>query len=253
MTNVLLVPVLVVGWMVHGVETARADDPGARETERREEQFLGERIEEAATGTRAFRYTTGSIAAASGVSLLTLGVVRLVQDPSDNQVVRGAGLLWLGAGAASLATGLILLARKSPEEDLRRRWERRLAEEGHLSDFERGSFAGELRAAAEFRRRERLLVRWTSLAGASAGLLSMALMPAANNLTDASRRNIIIISSIFAGVGFLNFGLSFQLSAAEYAWKNYEEATPPGRRVVQTSVAPVMHWRGGGVALVGVF
>ena len=161
--------------------------------------------------------------------------------------------MWLGTGAVGLVTGLVLLTRKSPEERVVERWKARLALDVPLSEYELGSFAGELRAAAAFRERERKLVRWTSFAGAGAGVLSLALIPAANNLTDASRRNILIIGSIFSGIGLMNFGLSFRKSGTEHAWEDYERSVFSTRRRVSVTVAPTFSQAGGGFSLVGSF
>lgn len=218
-----------------------------------DEELLNRLLEEAANDTRAFRSVAGGFGVASGVSLFTLGVVRLVQDPGDNRVLRGLGLMWLGTGAASLTTGLILLTRRSPEERMLRRWKARRAGAVRLSEYELGSYAGELRAAAAFRKRERNLVRWSALAGAGAGGLALALIPAANDLTDSSRRNVIIVGSVFLGIGLMNFGLSFRTSGTEEAWEEYQGSTLSSRRGVKMSFAPTVLERGGGMGLVGLF
>ena len=218
-----------------------------------EEELLDRLLEDASNDTRAFRSVAGGFSVASGVSLSTLGIVRLVQDPGDNRVLRGLGLMWLGTGAASLTTGLILLTRRSPEERMLRRWRARRAGAVRLSEYELGSYAGELRAAAAFRKRERNLVRWSALAGAGAGGLALALIPAASDLTDSSRRNIIIVGSIFFGIGLMNFGLSFRASGSEEAWKEYQGSTLSSRRGVKMSFTPTVLERGGGMGLVGLF
>ena len=249
---------LLVACALCMASTASAEDESAAEPVQAdggvsEESFLDEQLREAGTEARAFRWAPATVSTSVGVTAVTLGIVRLVQDPADNQVVRGAGLMWLSIGAVSLTTGLLLFLRKAPEEDVLRRWDRARASGEPLSEYELGSFAGELRSAAEFRRRERSLLRWSSLAGASAGVLSLALIPAANNLTSASQRNIIIIGSIFTAVGLLNFSLSFQKTGAELAWEAYEGSTYYRRRSVQASVAPMAYRQGGGVMLSGRF
>ena len=218
-----------------------------------EEELLDRLLQDAASDTQGFRMVSGVLGSASGVSLLSLGVVRFVRDPGGNQIERGVALMWLGTGTVGLVTGLVLLTRKSPEERVLERWRARLALDAPLSEYELGSFAGELRAAAAFRERERKLVRWTSLAGAGAGVLSLALIPAANNLTDASRRNILIIGSIFSAVGLMNFGFSFRKSGPERAWDAYERSVLSTRRKMSITVAPTFSRAGGGFSLVGSF
>ena len=79
------------------------------------------------------------------------------------------------------------------------------------------------------------------------------MLPAANNLTDASRRNILIIGSIFSGIGLMNFGLSFRKSGPERAWDEYERSGFSTRRKVSITVAPTFSRAGGGFSLVGSF
>ena len=234
-------------------EAESVAEPTPGEGDASEESFLGVQLREAGTEARAFRWAPATVSTSIGITATTLGIVRLVQDPADNQIERGAGLMWLSIGAVSLTTGLLLFIRKAPEEDVLRRWNEARASGRPLSEYELGSFAGELRAAAKFRKRERNLVRWTSLAGAGAGVLSMSLIPAADNLTSSSRRNILVIGSILSGVGLLNFGLSFQKTGAELAWESYQGSTSYRRRSVQASVAPTAFRRGGGLMVTGCF
>ncbi|MEM9729262.1 MAG: hypothetical protein AAF997_11795 [Myxococcota bacterium] len=236
---------------------ARADVTDASNTDPPEpsaqEAALAEALQTAAADTKGFRFTTAGISLATGTALLSLGTVRLIQDPANNQIERGVGLMWLGVGAAGITTGLLLLLRKSPEEQTLRRWNERRASGEPLSQYELGSFAGELRAAAAFRARERRLVRWTALAGAGAGTLALSLIPAMDNLTNASRRNVFIVGSIFVGVGFLNFGLSFRKSGPEKAWEEYELGITSPEPRVQTSLSPIVAEGGAGLALSGTF
>lgn len=218
-----------------------------------EAEFMTTLLEKSAKDTKKARTFLGVSGLAGGASLLTLGIIRMVQDPGNNQIQRGVGLMWLGAGAAGLAGGLVLVTRKSPEEGILRRWNTRRLREEPLSEWELGSYAGELRAAAAFRKRERNLVRWTSLAGAASGALALALIPADNNLDDESRRNVIVIGSIFLGIGLINFGFSFRVSGTEKAWDEYQKSPFATRRGVKLSIAPSMYKQGGGVSLVGRF
>ena len=218
-----------------------------------EETRLGELLDAAATNTKRFRNFSGWLTFASGASLLSLGLVRLVQDPGNNQIQRGVGLLWLSIGTSSLTTGLVLLSRPSPEEGIRRRWRERHAYDEPLSEWELGSFAGELRAAAEFRRRERTLVRWVAVSGVVGGTLALSLIPVMNNLNDSSKRNVFVIGGIYTGVSLLNLGLSFIESGTEDAWQEYKKGYLPSRSRREISLAPAVYPKGGGLSLVGRF
>ena len=249
--------VLAIGHSLVSAGTSRAQDVESSVnldlTTPEVEQLLDTALREAASDTQSFRFVSAGFSMTSGIALLTLGTIRLVQDPADNQIERGVGLMWLGIGAAGLTTGLLLVSRKSPEERIWKRWRARQRAGAGLSPYELGTFAGELRAAAAFRERERRLVRWTALAGAGAGALSLSLLPATSNLTDASRRNIFIVGGIFIGVGLMNFGLSFRRSGPEKAWESYRYAASSGAPRVQATLAPAAFQGGGGLSLVGIF
>lgn len=238
--------------------TATADDEldatpevdAARSAERFEVLLLDESLQLAVADTDRFRFTAGTLTAGAGAAFVALGIIRLIEDPGGNQLERGFSLLWLSLGATSLTTGLIVLFRKTAEERLKERWDARRASGVPLSEFELGTYVGELRAAADFRKRERALIRWTGLAAVGAGVLALALIPAAANLDDDSRRSLIIEGSVIAGFGLLSFTLSFGESGAETAWERYENSR---RRRVRTAVVPAMFQRGAGVGVVGLF
>ncbi len=215
--------------------------------------ILEQSLDQAAKSARRFRGFSGWTTLASGGSLLSLGIIRLVRNPVGNQIERGVGLLWLSIGATSLTTGIMLLSRPLVEEAIHRRWSARREQDGPLSEYEVGSYAGELHAAAEFRRRERRLVRWVSLSGSAAGVLALSLIPAMDALNRGSRRNVFMIGSIYTSVGLINFGTSFSETGTERAWNSYATQAPRPRSPAQLSLAPLVRDGGGGLALFGCF
>lgn len=122
-----------------------------------------------------------------------------------------------------------------------------------MSEYELGSYAGALRAAAEVRRRERTFLRWVSLSQSAAGVVTLSLVAAMKGLNKSSRRNILIIGGIYTSVGLINFGTSFSETATERAWSSYEAQSPRGSVWTRLSLSPVIHEGGGGLALAGRF
>lgn len=195
-------------------------------------------------------------AAAAGITggaiLVGLAGWRLIENEPDNQYTRGLGVMFMTLGMGDLTTGIYAATRISHEKRRLERWKR--ARKNGITAVELAHFEGELQAADETRRGERLLVRWNGLTHAIGGILVLALTPIPDSMSQTDRLSGYIIGGVFAATGSAAFGLSFRKTPSEKAREDYQarKAPMPGHEF-SWRLAPAISRRGFGLSMQGAF
>jgi len=195
-------------------------------------------------------------AAASGISggviLLGLATWRLIENDPQSQYSRGLGVMFMTLGMTDLTIGVYAATRIPHEKRRLHRWER--AREDGVTDIELAHFEGELQASSEIRQGERLLVRWTGLTHALAGLMVLAYTPLPDSLSPSDRVSGYVIGGLFVATGMVAFATSFRDTPSEKAWHEYatRKKPMPGHEF-QWGVAPSMSRQGAGLSFGGRF
>ena len=192
-----------------------------------------------------------AIGVTGGMILLGIGAWRLTEKDPQSQFSRGLGVMFMTLGAVDLTTGVFAATRISHEKRRLERWEG--AKKNGITEVELARAEGELLASSETREGERLLVRWTGLTHAIAGVLVLAFSP----VPDTSRTDRVsayVIGSLFIGTGMAAFGLSYRPTPSEAAWKAYQakKVSASGQQV-SWQVSPSISRRGFGLGLTGTF
>lgn len=194
-------------------------------------------------------------AAAAGVTggmiLVGIGAWRLTEKDPQSQFSRGLGVMFMTLGMVDLTTGVFAATRVSHEKRRLERWEK-VRKDG-ITELELARAEGELLASSETREGERLLVRWTGLTHAIAGVLVLSFSPVPNT-SRTDRVSAYIIGSLFIGTGMAAFGLSYRPTPSEAAWKEYQakKVSASGQQV-SWQVSPSISRRGFGLGLTGTF
>ena len=156
------------------------------------------------------------------------------------------------AGMANLTTGIYAISRVPHEQRRLDRWD--LARADGISPIELAHFEGELQASREVREGERLLVRWSGLTNALAGVLVVAFAPIPGGSSATDRVSGYIAGSVFIAVGMALFAASFRETPSERAWNEYS------RRRLSTAgqsfnwrLAPSLSRRGAGLSFGATF
>ncbi len=201
-------------------------------------------------GKRARRLGGGTAIASSAI-LIGIGTALYLDDTPSNELNRGIGISTLAIGGTFLAGGIAALSVKSDTELRYRRWRKALAK--GMSPVEFARFEGELRSTLKSGSRARQAARWTNFGLVVSGALILGLTPAANLSSDGETVGYIT-GGILAGVGALNFGLSFLKS--KDLWQQYESGAAPAgaeRGASGWFASPTLLRKGGGAALTGRF
>jgi hypothetical protein len=122
------------------------------------------------------------------------------------------------------------LTQTSHEEHIRKEWKKAAAD--GVTREELINFEGQLQAAQYIRRKERLFVRWNSLAGAIASAFVFTVVPIKYDRGQWS--TVMAISGAALVVGMVTFGTTYQPLPAEHAWNEYQAKKSPfgsGQRV----------------------
>jgi hypothetical protein len=195
-------------------------------------------------------------AAAAGITggmiMLGLATWRLIEDDPQSQYSRGLGVMFMTLGMADLTIGVYAATRIPHEKRRLDRWKR--ARKDGITDIELAHFEGELQASHEIREGERLLVRWTGLTHALAGLMVLAYTPIPDSMGRTDRVSGYIISGLFFAVGIGTFAASFRDTPSEKAWKEYNtrKKPMPGHEF-HWGVAPSISRQGAGISFGGRF
>lgn len=186
-----------------------------------------------------------------GVILLGLGSWRLIEDTPQSQFSRGLGVMFLTLGAADLTTGIFAATRAAHEVRRLERWEKLRAD--GIDELDLARVEGELQAASEMRRGERLLVRWNGLTHAIAGVLVFSFAPIPSN-SRTDKISAYVVGSLFVATGMTAFGLSFRPTPSEEAWETYQaNKVTAATKTVTWQVAPSVSRTSFGIGVAGRF
>ena len=187
-----------------------------------------------------------------GAMMLGLASWRLVEDEPHSQYSRGLGVMFVTFGMTDLTIGVYAATRIPHEKRRLDRWAR--AREDGITDIELAHFEGELQASHEHRQGERLLVRWTGLTHALAGVLVLAYTPFPDSLNRKDHVSGYVIGGLFFAVGMATFATSFRDTPSEKAWRDYNSRKKPmPGHEFQWGVAPSVSKQGAGISFGGAF
>jgi len=187
-----------------------------------------------------------------GTIMLGLATWRLVEDEPHSQYSRGLGVMFITLGMTDLTIGVYAATRIPHEKRRLDRWAR--AREDGITDIELAHFEGELQASHEHRQGERLLVRWTGLTHALAGVLVLAYTPFPDSLNRKDHVSGYVIGGLFFAVGMATFATSFRDTPSEKAWQDYNSRKKPmPGHEFQWGVAPSVSKQGAGISFGGAF
>ena len=187
-----------------------------------------------------------------GMILLGLSAWRLIERDPQSQYSRGLGVMFITLGMTDLTIGVYAATRIPHEKRRLDRWAR--AREDGITDIELAHFEGELQASHEHRQGERLLVRWTGLTHALAGVLVLAYTPIPDSLNRKDHVSGYVIGGLFFAVGMATFATSFRDTPSEKAWQDYNSRKKPmPGHEFQWGVAPSVSKQGAGISFGGAF
>lgn len=198
-------------------------------------KLLGEWLQFLARQDKQARITTGTSSLIASAGILGFGIWAFLEDPPNNELNRGIGLLAVAAAGPGLSLGILELAMKSGSEKRWARWEATAARS--MSSEEIGRFEGELRSYSLEARRNRMRGRWSSFGLFVTGGLLLGLTPAADLGSDGQTVGYVT-GGVAAAVGLVGFGFSFARSFEEEYWDAYLQGRrPPRYRRWRTSPA----------------
>jgi hypothetical protein len=195
-------------------------------------------------------------AAAAGITggtiLLGLSAWRLIEDEPQSAYSRGLGVMFMTLGMTDLTTGIFAATRVPHEKHRLERWKQ--ARKNGVSEVELAHFEGELQAAHEMRNGERMLVRWSSLTHAIAGVLVLAFTPIPDGSSRTDRVSGYVIGGLFVGIGLGTFAATFRPTPSEKAWAEYNKRKMPmPGPEFSWRLAPSLSRRGAGLAFGATF
>jgi len=195
-------------------------------------------------------------AAAAGITggtiLLGLSAWRLIEDEPQSAYSRGLGVMFMTLGMTDLTTGIFAATRVPHEEHRLERWKR--ARKNGVSEVELAHFEGELQASHEMRNGERMLVRWSSLTHAIAGVLVLAFTPIPDGSSRTDRVSGYVIGGLFVGIGLGTFAATFRPTPSEKAWAEYNKRKiPMPGHEFSWRLAPSLSRRGAGLSFGATF
>ncbi|MFZ1865295.1 MAG: hypothetical protein WAU39_13805 [Polyangiales bacterium] len=180
---------------------------------------------------------------------MALGIWAYLQDPPDNELTRGAGLVALAGSGVFMSLGIFQLAAKSEPEKMLARW--RTATEGELTLRELTRFEGELRHYADMQKRAVRLGRWTNFGMALTGALILGLTPAADLSPDGATVGYVT-GGVALGAGLMGFAFSFVGQSEPDYWNAYLKGKGPPSPS-RWSASPQVGRTFAGIRLVGRF
>ncbi len=195
-------------------------------------------------------------AAAAGITggtiLLGLSAWRLIEDEPQSAYSRGLGVMFMTLGMTDLTTGIFAATRVPHEKHRLERWKQ--ARKNGVSGAELAHFEGELQAAHEMRNGERMLVRWSSLTHAIAGVLVLAFTPVPDGSSGTDRVSGYVIGGLFVGIGLGTFAATFRPTPSEKAWAEYNKRRiPMPGHEFSWRLAPSLSRRGAGLSFGATF
>ncbi len=214
--------------------------------------LLGAWLDYLAVQDKQRRVTGGTSTLIASTALLGFGIWAFLDEPPNNDLNRGVGMLAVAAGGPALALGIVELAMPSASEKRYGRWETAVA--AGMTERELARFEGELRSYSLEARRQRMRGRWTGFGLFVTGALLLGLTPVADLDTDAETVGYVT-GGVAAGTGLLGFGLSFKDGWEEAYWEAYLQGRPPPGAGPRRSwaVSPALGRSFAGMSLRGAF
>lgn len=204
--------------------TEPADEPTDDLAPLEDQARLGAWFAHLSRNARSARLTSGASNLVGSGLVMGLGIWAYLQDPPENELAKGAGLVALGGSGVFMSLAIFQLATQSPPEKTLERWT--AARHAGLTPKELSRFEGELRQYSESVERIVRLGRWSNFGMAMTGALILGLTPAAD-LSRDGRSIGYTTGGVAAGVGLLGFALSFIGQSDSNYWNAYLKGQPP--------------------------